>query len=317
MSLITLFSAPKAFTDPDTARSQRNAIQSWTAVGDMDVLLLGNDEGIGAAARELGVRHIPQVKLNPNGVPLISSMLTLARDNSESPLLAIINTDIILTPDLLRAAQALRGLQSSRALRAGFVFVSRRWDLDVPTALEFDAGWEPRLRQDVQTHGTLHRPTGSDFFLFPRACYAEIPDFSIGRAGWDNWMIYEARQEGWAVVDGTPSMLMVHQAHDYRHLPGAKPHYNHPDTQVNTRLAGGQAAIRYSIVDATHELRNARLEKPRPTFERFLRGLELFLRRILFFLPDGWIEKIARPKRWGKRLRRIFGRSDSQAGGHV
>ena len=32
-----------------------------------------------------------------------------------------------------------------------------------------------------------------------------MPDFAIGRAGWDNWMIYHARQQGWPVIDGTPS----------------------------------------------------------------------------------------------------------------
>jgi hypothetical protein len=54
-------------------------------------------------------------------------------------------------------------------------------------------------------------------------------------------MIYKARKEGWAVIDCTPSVMIVHQNHDYSHLPGGKPHYEHPDTNENIRLAGGQA----------------------------------------------------------------------------
>ncbi len=311
MSLITLFSAPKAFTDPDISRLQRNAIGSWARLPGVDVILLGDEQGIRSTARELGVRHVSGVALNPNGVPLISSMFRLARENGQSPYVCIINTDIVLTSDFVRAAQALDALHSSAALNTGFVLLSRRWDLDVPQPIEFNPGWEDRLRQAAHDRGQLHRPTGSDFFLFPRGCYSAVPDFAIGRAGWDNWMIYHARQQGWSVIDGTPSMFIVHQNHDYRHLPGARPHYNHPDTQVNTRLAGGQAAIRYTILDATHELVDGRLVRPRLTSARVSRRLELFLRRLLSFLPESTLENVVRPKRWGKRLRRLFGKDVS------
>ncbi len=89
--------------------------------------------------------------------------------------------------------------------------------------------------------------------------------FTIGRAGWDNWMIYKAREEGWAVIDCTPSIMIVHQNHDYAHLPDGKPHYEHPDTNENIRLAGGQANIRYTILDSTHQLVNGKLTRPKMT----------------------------------------------------
>ncbi len=311
MPLVTLFSAPKGFIDPDIARSQRNAIESWVRLGAADVLLLGDEPGLESAARELGVRHVPGVALNPSGVPLISSMFKLARHSSDSPLLAIINTDIILTSDFMQAAQALTAMSSSRALRNGFVLLSRRWDLEILQPLDYGSGWEERLRNAAHQQGALHRPAGSDFFLFPRQCYPEVPDFTIGRAGWDNWMIYKARKEGWAVVDGTPSMLIIHQNHDYRHLPGAKPHYNHPDTQVNTRLAGGQAAIRYTVLDATHELVDGRLVRPGLSTPRLMRRFELVMRSLFFFLPESTLESIARPKRWSKRFKGLFRKTDS------
>lgn len=307
MSLMTLFSAPKGFSDPDIARSQRNAIESWRRLGDVDILLLGDEVGLSAAARDMGARHLPNVSLNSSGVPLISSMFQLARESSHSQFLAIINADIILTSDFLQAARQLSFLN----LNKGFVLVSQRWDLDVREAMDYSNGWEERLRLAASTKGGLHRPTGSDFFLFPRGCYRDVPDFTIGRAGWDNWMIYKARQEGWAVIDGTPSMLIVHQNHDYRHLPGAKPHYDHPDTLVNMQLAGGQAAIRYTILDATHALVQGRLVPPRLTRQRFSRGVELLLRRVFFFLPENMLESVARPRRWSKRFKRLFGKADS------
>ncbi len=311
MSLITLFSAPKAFTDPATAVSQQNAIRSWKLLPEVDVLLFGQEDGLAEAAREIGVRHSAEVAFNPKGVPLISSMLRLARQTTESPLLAIINADIILMPDFVIAARQVAGLASGSLLSGGYVLLSRRWDLDVKAPIEFTGNWESRLRQEAMQSGRLHRPTGSDFFLFPRDCYADVPDFAIGRAGWDNWMIYKARSEGWPVIDGTPSMTVIHQSHDYRHLPGARPHYDHPETRLNTQLAGGQAATRYTVLDATHVLVNGRLQRPPMTSPRFLRRVELLLRRLLFFLPEDAIENVARPRRWRRRFKRLFGRINS------
>jgi hypothetical protein len=306
MSLITLFSAPKAFADPSTARSQLNAIQSWKRLADVDVLLLGDETGLAEAARQIGARHLPQVAVNVNGVPLISSMFKLARETSAGGLLCIVNADIILMPDFVVVAKQVASLMSTSEPGRGFVLVSQRWDLDVPSALEFDDFWEARLRQATHERGRLHKPTGSDFFLFPRGCYADVPDFAIGRGGWDNWMIYEARKESWAVIDGTASLMIVHQSHDYRHLPGAKPHYDHPDTRANTRLAGGRAATRYTILDATHELAAGRLSRPNMTYPRFVRAVELLMRRVFFFLPESLLENVARPRRWKKRLNNTF-----------
>ncbi len=304
MPLITLFSAPKPFTNPHIATIQRNAIKSWTLLSNVEVILFGEETGLAESARELGVKHISNVKCNESGTPLISSMFQLARDasqSSNSELLCIINADIILMSDFLEAVSKLR------SQRDKFVLLSQRWDLDITQPIDFTEGWQNRLSSMVHRQGTLHRPAGSDFFLFPRSCYTDLPDFTIGRAGWDNWMIYKARKEKWAVIDCTPSVMIVHQNHDYSHLPGGKPHYEHPDTNENIRLAGGEANIRYTILDSTHQLAaDGKLIRPKTSYLRFMRGLELFLRSVFFFLPEKMIENVARPKRWKKRIQKLF-----------
>jgi hypothetical protein len=161
MPLITLFSAPKPFTNPHIATIQRNAIKSWTLLPDVEVILLGEETGLAEAAQELGVKHLPNVEQNKSGTPLISSMFQLARENSKGDLLCIINADMLLMPDFLEAARR------SRTLREKFVLLSQRWDLDVTQPIEFTEGWQNRLRLTVQSQGALHRPAGSDFFLFP------------------------------------------------------------------------------------------------------------------------------------------------------
>src|SRR6185436_21140285 len=129
---------------------------------------------------------------NENGTPLISSMFQLARDASQrsnTDLLCIINADMILMPDFVEAAkQAVK-------LKDKFVLLSLRWDLDITEPLDFSDGWNNRLSSIVHRQGSLHRPSGSDFFLFPKICFTTVPDVAIRRAGWDNWMIYKARKE--------------------------------------------------------------------------------------------------------------------------
>jgi hypothetical protein len=298
--LITLFSAPKPFTDPHIMTIQRNAIKSWTLLPNVEVILLGEEIGLTEAARELGVKHISNVTRNENGTPLISSMFQLSRKNSNSELLCIINADMILMPDFVEVAK------QSVKLKDKFVLLSQRWDLDITEPIEFTEGWQNRLRSTVHRQGQLHRPAGSDFFLFPKSYYKDVPDFAIGRAGWDNWMIYKARKENWPVIDCTPSIMIVHQNHLYSHLPGGKSHHEHPDTNENIRLAGGQAPIRYTILDSTHRLLNGKFARPQMSYLRFMRGVELFLRKVFFFLPENMIENVVRPKRWKKRIQKIF-----------
>jgi hypothetical protein len=247
------------------------------------------------------VKHLRNVAQNKSGTPLISSMFQLARENSKGDLLCIINADMLLMPDFLEAAR------KSRTLREKFVLLSQRWDLDVTQPIEFTEGWQNRLRLTVQSQGALHRPAGSDFFLFPLSCFLDIPNFAIGRAGWDNWMIYQARREKWTVIDCTPSVMIVHQNHDYSHLPGGRPHYEHPDTNENIRLAGGEANIRFTILDSTRQLdSDGKLVRPKMSYLRFMRGVELFLRSVFFFLPEKMLENVARPKRWKKRIQKLF-----------
>ncbi len=279
---------------------QRNAIKSWTLLPDVEVILLGEETGLAEAAKELGVKYLPNVARNDSGTPLISSMFQLARENSNSELLCIINADMVLMPDFVEAAKQVKSQKSN------FVLLSQRWDYDITSPIDFAAGWESQLRESVREQNQLHRPAGSDFFLFPKSCYQDIPNFIIGRAGWDNWMIYKARKEGWPVIDCTPSVMIVHQNHDYSHLPGGKPHYEHPDTNENIRLAGGQAAVRYTILDSTRCLVNGKLARPKMTSLRFTRGFELFLRSLFFFLPEKTIEDLVRPKRWKKRLKKLL-----------
>lgn len=270
MTTLTLFTAPKPYTSTHINIIQYNAIRSWKDLGnDVSIISVGDDVGVAEAAKEMGILHLPNVKRNSDGTPLVSSIFELARQNSTSPVMAYLNADIIILPDFLEAVKIV----SARIQK--FLLAGRRFDLGVNEKLEFNAGWQLRLISRVNTDGRPHAQGGSDYFVFPRHCFTKIPDMAIGRAGWDNWMLYEARNNGWALVDGSSAIRLIHQDHDYSHLPEGRPHYRLPETEENVRLAGGKRKI-FTLMDARYHLVGGEI-KPVPfTWKKFWREVEIW-----------------------------------------
>ncbi len=297
MTELTIFTAPKPFTDPHIAAIQRNAIQSWMRLGEgVQVILMGTDTGVDTLAAEWGLLHVPEVATNDKGVPYIGDMFTLARKHSDAPVLAIVNADILLFADFLQAAR-LAHRQWEK-----FVLVGQRWDLDVTGLLEFSEGWQERLLADSHTRGRLHNPAGSDYFIFSRPVYQEVPDFTIGRAGWDNWMIYHARRQPWKVLDATADITIIHQNHDYGHLPGGKIHYRLPESEQNVTLGGGEHKMD-NLIDIDNILVDGQARRKQLTWFRLVRKAERLLQ------PKGSAGKVRNrlyviTKRTRKRLQK-------------
>lgn len=268
--LLTIFTAPKPFSNPHIARIQRNAIRSWLALGsEVEVILVGAEDGVAEAAREFKVQHLPEVARNSYGTPLIRSIFHLARREGEGTVLAYVNADILLLPGFIESVQSVCDRKEK------FLIVGQRWDLDVEDDLEISADWPAALQDQLQARGRLHSRNGSDYFVFPRACFSNLPPMAVGRAGWDNWMIYEARRHNWEVVDASEEIQIVHQNHDYSHLPDGQPHYRLPETDENVRLGGGKLTI-FKLDDASIRLQNGVLKPIKLTWKRFWREVEIF-----------------------------------------
>jgi hypothetical protein len=267
---ITIFTAPKPFTNPHINLIQRNAIQSWQHLGDeVSVIMVGDELGMAEFAGEAGILHLPLVDRNPLGTPLVSSIFAIARQISTSPLLAYVNADILLTPKFVSiASQVYCQLKE-------FLIVGQRYDLDLLQPLDFNPGWDLLLLADVGNRGRLHAPAGSDYFIFPRTCFTDLPNFTIGRAGWDNWMIYHARRQQLPVVDVTSEITVIHQDHDYSHLPNGQPHYRLPESSENLRLAGGRRTV-FTLEDADHRTQDGQLQRIPLHPRKLMREIEIF-----------------------------------------
>lgn len=210
--MATIFAVPKPFKG-HIGLIQTNALRSWLALRPHhEVILLGDEAGVAEAAAAHDVRHIGDVARNEFGTPLLDDVFLRAQENSSSDVLCYVNADIILLSDFPAAVD--------RAMRAAsrFLMVGRRWDIDLRTPLDVtEQGWEERLRLLVAETGRPRTAEWIDYFAFNRGLFSDLLPFALGRAAFDNWLLWKATDEGGALIDASDQVMAVHQNHDYSH----------------------------------------------------------------------------------------------------
>jgi hypothetical protein len=242
--LITFFTIPKPF-EGDIEPIQRNALASWTtAAPGAQVLVLGDEAGAAEAAAEIGADYIPDLPRNEYGTPLLDGAFRIAAERRRNELLCFVNADVLMPPSIADAAR------SAGTLRRPFLVVGECRNVRVDTALDPSA---------IDWHATLEgaRKRGADaidYFVYTPGVFDDIPPFAVGRPAFDNWLIWEARRRGAAVVDATWTVEAVHQDHSYAHVGSLAERGAGPEAEENRRLAGAGRRRLYSRFDATHRL---------------------------------------------------------------
>lgn len=211
--MFTLFSIPKPFENPHISIIQENAIKSWLNIpGEVEVILCGDDFGVKEICQKNNILHIANVECTESGTPLLSSVFDLVREKAKYNIIVYINADIIITSDFLKIFNLLP--------KEDFLVVGRRWDLNITELLDFSKNWEKEINAMIKREGKLHAQAGSDYFIFKKELFKNLPPFAVGRIGWDNWMLQEALNKDILVIDATPLVKVIHQNHDYSHKVG-------------------------------------------------------------------------------------------------
>lgn len=230
---ITLFTTTKSFQGHPKI-IQENAIQSWKKLqSNSEVIIFGDAVGVKEISHRLSFYHIPDVKCNEFGTPLLSDMFEKAQALASNDIIVYINADIILLSDFIPAIQKV----ADRFPK--FLAVGQRWNLDQETLLDLEnENWEQELRQRVKAKGKLELGCAIDYFAFTKNLWSDFPDFAVGRPTWDNYTIYRTIADGYPVVDMTEQVTIVHQNHDYSHIPtGEVAHHKGVETDRNRALA--------------------------------------------------------------------------------
>jgi len=248
--MLTFFSTPKPFYGHIDV-IQRNALRSWQCIHpDVEIFLFGNEAGAAEVCRELGIRHVPEVRRNSHGTKYLASIYNQAQDLARHDLLCHVNCDILLLDDFRLALQQVAS-QAEKFLMSG-----RRWDVDIEVSLLFNSpDWNTAVR-DLALRTNRQRPSNwIDYFAFRRGLFhQQIPEFVIGRPGWDNWLLWFARSSGAAVIDTSSMVCAIHQNHDYGYHPdGEKGVWEGEEAQQNYQLLEGHRKFR-TLENATHVL---------------------------------------------------------------
>jgi hypothetical protein len=241
--VLTVFSVPKPFVG-HIGEIQRRALASWVALGGgVQVLVLGDELGAAEAAREAGAQHVPDLACTEHGTPRLDAAFATADAAARHRVRCFVNADIVLYDDLLAATRAV-GNAGGR-----FLIVGQSLDVD-----------ESRGRDVDRAQGVRRGAAALDWFVFPADVYADVPPFAIGRACFDNWLVWRARQDG-IVVDASADVVAAHQRHDYAHVSGGKSAaYYGAEAAMNLELAGGKNRL-YTLHDASHVLRDGKLHR--------------------------------------------------------
>jgi len=213
-----------------------------------EILLFGDEDGTAEVAKEFGACHVSEIGRNEYGTPIVSDVFDKGQQLAKYGLVCYVNCDIILGSEFMGAV----GEVSRWTQR--FLMVGECWNLDVTEPLAFDqSGWEEELKALVRLRGKLRGPESIDYFVFPRGLYQRLPPFALGRAWFDNWLIWKARNLKFATVDATQVVTAVHQDHDYSHVSGGKSYTHHgAEAMRNLELAGG-SRHRCRISETTHK----------------------------------------------------------------
>lgn len=244
--MLTIFSIPKPFNG-QTGVIQRNAIQSWMKLRpEMEIVLCGDEFGVSEVATEFNLHHLPMIEKNEFGTPMVSSAFKMVQQFSSKSTLCYVNCDIIFLHSLIEAVQKVR---FSR-----FLIIGQRWNLDLGDPIDFsNENWDTTLLKMVNEKGKIQPPFGSDYFIFPKEIDWNMPEFAVGRPGWDTWLIYKARSEQVPVIDATIFGIVVHQNHNYAHIPCGMNinSYEGPEAQVNRSVLNEAESV-FGVRDSTH-----------------------------------------------------------------
>lgn len=268
--MITLFSVVKPFRGVIDVL-QRNAVCSWKAAfPDCQIVLFGTDVKNRKIATDMGVEFEQIFVRSQLGAPLLNHIFEQARCCARHEICCFVNADILFTcrfPDIHR-------------LPRPFLVIGRSYDAVISNIIDFsEQNWKKTLPELTTTRG----PFALDYFFFSPGIFLDLPPFRVGRARYDNWLIYKAIQCRASIIDGTGVVGAIHQNHDYSHLAGGrKEAYRGDDAKFNERLAGWWCNIYlHSVYDAQLVWNKSGLHKSK-RYMSFLRQIIERLARRLY-----------------------------------
>ncbi|KAK2147677.1 hypothetical protein LSH36_541g00000, partial [Paralvinella palmiformis] len=185
------------------------------------------------------IRPVPRRRSN---IPVFKDLiLETSTINPSSPLVGFANDDILFAYNIITTIAVI--LESLVTIREQFVFITgRRRNVDGELIGRIDDVDCPQIVYLLGKDRSAFSQDSADYFLFSsntvRKYWAEMPEFVIGRAGYDNWIISSAVARNATAIEATETITALHQTGEDGirsgvFLPG---HKNRTDLNLNRDL---------------------------------------------------------------------------------
>ena len=223
MPQISICSTPKSFIG-HIGLIQENAIRSWLTNPDIEVILCGNEYGVKEMAEKYKTKHIPDIKTNEYGTPLLDDIFRKIEQEIGTGYVCYVSADTMLF---------FRGLTIKE--HGLFLVSGRRFDANVDDFIDFNKPVKSQIKNLKK-----HPPSALEYWLFPVGMLHNFPPFAVGRGGMDNWLMWWARDYKIPTIDASKYIIAIHQNHDYSHIAGKKQNdWSGEEAGINRIIAGG------------------------------------------------------------------------------
>ena len=255
--LLTLFTTWTHNSDKYLVHN--NTIRNWQSFRPYVIpVLFTNETSIASACRQNGWDVLPVRVTAAGDVPVLKFMFIDAMNTYRSTFYAYSNSDILyswnLVDTLIGCAYNLSDFSNVSYSAESFKYektvyvqqptliVGRRTNVQNVTKEESSTWTEIT---SVAKRGELFSEHAEDYFITTRSYpWMDIVEVIIGRRAYDNWLVYNALNKGHIVIDGTATILAVHQTT----AAGNKEGYKHRNKDYNAKLLKRlYKNIKYSI----------------------------------------------------------------------
>jgi len=277
---IIFITIPRSFNPPFLIAQENclNAIKKYNK--NSEIILYSDDDGIDDYARKHGYITPKNVK-KIGHLPLVNQAILFAAEKFPNSKICFINSDILILNSLTDILQLIKSESFSE-----YLLVCRRTEVMVNSLLTYD-----EFNYVIKNHkidNTRGRNTAMDFFLFDSSFVKKInmPDFPIGRPGWDNWLAAHARILNIPLIDISDVIVIAHQDHMQVH---DKNSWN-----IKWTIWSKHGISNFSsLIDCNYKIiREKRILKLNKSLtgsiygSKFFRTLRAYLRIIIFYVRD-------------------------------
>ena len=168
-------------------------------------------------------------------MPVLRSMFLHAQTiNETTPFYGYANGDILFDSNLVTTLEAVN--RARNRFKQIFV-IGQRIDYN------FKRNQELRNLSTVSRlacAGKLHPSNAQDYFITTHSGFPweSIPDFVVGRVGYDNWLVATAINRNFSVIDVTATVTALHQTGRDGNAAGRNIKRDIDDKYINYHLAG-------------------------------------------------------------------------------